>query len=75
MLDQAPVLSRHKVIPAPYQIVMLGIPHRDTAHSCLVVSAVADFASVNHISGAIGARKALAAGLPSYQKSHSAADR
>lgn len=46
MLDQAPYLSRHKVIPAPYQIVMLihdGIPHGAAAHSCLVVSAVADF--------------------------------
>lgn len=44
MLDQPPALSRHKVIPAPDQIVVLihdGIPHCDAAHSCLVVSAVA----------------------------------
>jgi|GEM_PF-4172287 len=62
MLDQAQDLSQQKVIPSPYQIVALihdGIPHRDAAHSCLVLSAVADFASVNHISGAIGAGKAF----------------
>ena len=62
MLDQAQGLSRHKIIPAPYQIVMLihdGIPHGAAADSCLVVSAVADFVSMNHIRGAIGTRKAL----------------
>ena len=62
MLDQTQGLRRHKIIPAPYQIVMLihdDIPHRDTAHSGLAVSAIADFASMNHVSGAIGARKAL----------------
>ena len=52
MLDQTQDLSRHKVIPAPDQIVMLihdGIPHCNAAHSCLIVSAVADFALMNHI--------------------------
>ncbi len=71
MRDQAQFLSRHKVVPAPYQIVVLihnGIPHRDTAHSCLIVSAVADFTSMNHISGAIGAWKALGGGFAAIPK-------
>ena len=71
MLNQAPYLSRHKIIPAPYQIVALihdGIPYRDAAHSCLVVSAVADFASMNHNSGAVGAGKVLGGRLAAIPK-------
>jgi len=71
MLDQTQNLSRHKIIPASYQIVMLfhnGIPHRDTAHFCLVVSAVAYLASMNHIRSVIGARKALGGGFAAIPK-------
>lgn len=45
-----------------------GIPHRDTAHFCLVVSAVAYLASMNHIRSVIGARKALGGGFAAIPK-------